>query len=87
VYVEKLDVPMSSGSKNTPSISASAYDKVICGRTLKKLAHIIQYPGMKVRNHGPGHIGAIKIESISTTWKHVFCLSTSRRLFIHKIYE
>jgi hypothetical protein len=34
--LNKLDVPVRSGSKNTPSISVSASDKVSCGRTLHK---------------------------------------------------
>jgi len=32
--LNKLDVPVRSGSKNTPSLSVSASDKVSCGRTL-----------------------------------------------------
>jgi len=34
--LNKLDVPVRSGSKNTPSLSVSASDKVSFGRTLHK---------------------------------------------------
>jgi hypothetical protein len=34
--LNKLDFPMRSGSKNTPSLSVSSSYKVSCGRTLHK---------------------------------------------------
>jgi len=34
--LNKLDFPVRSGSKNAPSLTVSASDKVSCGRTLHK---------------------------------------------------